>query len=230
MSHLKDLQLREVKILKSFFSKSKRLKDYSNKDHLLLCSIIEQSICDATIDKAMEFSIPNYWENQEFQTLYTSIGYKIKMNLDPNSSVNKNLESNIKNYLINRVCDYLNYRSILKHQKSHLAKGVNKCKCFFSTVGEIAFKQIMNFIKFPITKIGYMSSIELNPIISKNIYQELELRASQNIQIKYSEMYPCKNCGKRKARVREIQTRSSDEGGTIFVTCLSCGNVWRIYG
>jgi DNA-directed RNA polymerase subunit M/transcription elongation factor TFIIS len=56
--------------------------------------------------------------------------------------------------------------------------------------------------------------------------EELERRAKEEIKVKYSTMYQCRNCGQRKTHERELQTRSGDEGGTIFVECLNCGVVW----
>ena len=42
-----------------------------------------------------------------------------------------------------------------------------------------------------------------------------------------SGVYKCK-CGSDKTTQFEMQTRSADEPMTIFITCVECGNRWRI--
>jgi len=37
-----------------------------------------------------------------------------------------------------------------------------------------------------------------------------------------SSIYTCK-CGSNDIRIREVQTRSADEGSTIFYICMRCG-------
>ena len=41
-------------------------------------------------------------------------------------------------------------------------------------------------------------------------------------------LYTCFKCKSKKTRQYEQQTRSADEPMTIFVTCVDCGNSWRM--
>lgn len=41
-----------------------------------------------------------------------------------------------------------------------------------------------------------------------------------------TDAYVCRKCKSRECTYTEIQTRSSDESMTIFVSCLSCGKNW----
>ncbi len=41
------------------------------------------------------------------------------------------------------------------------------------------------------------------------------------------DMFKCKKCKKARVKYYELQTRSSDEPMSIFVTCLNCGHNWR---
>lgn len=78
--------------------------------------------------------------------------------------------------------------------------------------------------------LGKMSPSELNPHINKDIIEQLKIRGEQVVKIKYSTMYKCDKCGAKKAKEREIQTRSLDEGKTLFIECVQCGHTWRKYG
>lgn len=38
----------------------------------------------------------------------------------------------------------------------------------------------------------------------------------------------CEKCGHDEATVHQMQTRSADEGSTIFYTCTKCAHKWKI--
>ena len=42
-----------------------------------------------------------------------------------------------------------------------------------------------------------------------------------------TDMFRCNKCGSRKCIYYELQTRSSDEPMTQFITCLNCNNHWK---
>lgn len=41
-------------------------------------------------------------------------------------------------------------------------------------------------------------------------------------------VYKCGKCGCNKTTQKEMQTRSADEPMTVFITCVECGNGWKI--
>ena len=41
-------------------------------------------------------------------------------------------------------------------------------------------------------------------------------------------LFKCGKCKKRECVYKELQIRSCDEPMTVFITCLNCGNRWRI--
>lgn len=49
-----------------------------------------------------------------------------------------------------------------------------------------------------------------------------------NRQIAKTDMFRCGKCKKKECSYYEMQVRSADESSTIFVSCLNCGNRWRI--
>lgn len=40
--------------------------------------------------------------------------------------------------------------------------------------------------------------------------------------------FRCSKCKKRECVYQELQVRSADEPMTLFITCLNCGNKWRV--
>ena len=42
-----------------------------------------------------------------------------------------------------------------------------------------------------------------------------------------TDQFKCARCKQRKCTYYELQTRSADEGMTIFITCIICGHRWR---
>lgn len=43
-----------------------------------------------------------------------------------------------------------------------------------------------------------------------------------------TSQFKCGKCKKRECTFQELQLRSCDEPMTLFITCLNCGNRWRI--
>ena len=42
-----------------------------------------------------------------------------------------------------------------------------------------------------------------------------------------SNLFLCTKCNKKETSYFEMQTRSSDEPMTTFITCVNCGNQWK---
>lgn len=43
-----------------------------------------------------------------------------------------------------------------------------------------------------------------------------------------TDQFKCGRCNQRKCKYYQMQTRSADEPMTTFVTCINCGNRWRV--
>jgi DNA-directed RNA polymerase subunit M/transcription elongation factor TFIIS len=63
-------------------------------------------------------------------------------------------------------------------------------------------------------------------ILDKRMKQEENFHNSK--QIAKTDLFKCGKCKKRECSYYELQVRSADESSTIFVSCLNCGNRWRI--
>ena len=81
------------------------------------------------------------------------------------------------------------------------------------------------------SNIAFLSSQELFPEKWKSLLE----RKSAKEEIVYSnklevttDQYFCYRCKKNRCSYYFLQTRSSDEPTTCFITCLNCGNKWKI--
>jgi DNA-directed RNA polymerase subunit M/transcription elongation factor TFIIS len=184
---------------------------------------IERGCYNANIEKAHKNHIPNYWDNKPFVEQYETICYRIKANLDPASSVNEACgEDGI--YLAS--CVY--HAMLLNYFVDRFKQGTKQTYLDMLPL-PVLFEIFEHIDHIQPIDVGDLSSIELNPSISKKYIEEIALRENQTIKKKYTTVYPCPAHGHRMANYREVQTRSGDEGSTLFLTCLMCGDRWRVY-
>lgn len=79
--------------------------------------------------------------------------------------------------------------------------------------------------------IAYLNPQELYPakwesLIEKKTAQDKFL-FMQKPEIN-TELYTCGKCKNNKCSYFEAQTRAADEPTTIFITCITCGNKWKM--
>lgn len=189
-------------LIYNIFAKDSKFKKFSQDTLDTLSCQIEMSCNNSNIDKAHQLHIPIFWKDPKFVEQYSNVCYHVSINLDPESSVN-----NGQRYLIDQL---LPNAYFIEHK-------------FYD---QEAFKQKL---LYDIKKIGYMTSLELNPIINKQYTDQIEQRSNQTIQIKTTKMYLCPECKQRDAKFWTGQTRSGDEGYTVFIQCQRCWHNWKQY-
>lgn len=183
---------------------------------------LERGCHNANIKKAHKNHTPNYWDNQQFVEQYETICYKLKANLDPNSSVNEACDNGT--YLVSSVY----HTALLTYLVDRFAEGFKQT--FLDLLPpHLVFDIFEHIDQIQPIEAGELNSIEMNPSISKEYIEEIALRGNQTIKKKFTTVYPCPAHGHRMANYREVQTRSGDEGSTLFLTCLMCGDRWRVY-
>lgn len=178
---------------------------------------IERSILNAAIARSEEKCLSTSWCSDAFIERYSCVGFSVKINLDPNSSINiARDDPDVRFYTITRlfnaiVCRWLG--DVGLGRLSHL---------LWDRIG--TYMQQIN----P-SSIGFMSPSELNPFVSKDYFDEIALRSAQKISKKFTTQYTCPQCFSKKAEHKEIQSARGDEGSTLFLNCLICGKKWRNY-
>ena len=81
-----------------------------------------------------------------------------------------------------------------------------------------------------IDQLAFMSFQQLFPKHWKEMLDEKYKREKlmyEDKQESMTDQFKCGRCKQRKCTYYELQTRSADEGMTIFITCIICGHRWR---
>ena len=76
--------------------------------------------------------------------------------------------------------------------------------------------------------IPFLEAENLNFPMMSNLMKKKHMRDHHDMS-QYeaaSEIFECPACGAKKSKFRQLQTRSGDEGSTLFLTCLACGHEW----
>lgn len=100
-----------------------------------------------------------------------------------------------------------------------------------STVGNPALLERVLSGELVPHSVPFMAPWELHP---ERWREALDTRAKRERsfhdtrQAAKTDLFRCGKCKKRECSYYEMQVRSADESSTIFVSCLNCGNRWRI--
>ena len=84
-----------------------------------------------------------------------------------------------------------------------------------------------------------LSSMDVIKMVSKEKQEKLDETKKNKVNsiqsdwiLKHTKVtegvYKCRKCGGNKTTQSEMQTRSADEPMTLFITCVDCGNGWKI--
>ncbi len=84
-----------------------------------------------------------------------------------------------------------------------------------------------------------LSSMDVIKMVSKEKQEKIDETKKNKVnsiqsdwELKHAKViegvYKCRKCGGSKTTQKEMQTRSADEPMTLFITCVECGNGWKI--
>jgi transcription elongation factor S-II len=114
---------------------------------------------------------------------------------------------------------------------------INKSRSILSNIKKDSYINNTNLVnkiikgKINVSELPYMSNQELFPEHWKKIMDEKYKRDKMMYEEKEEAMtneFKCARCKSRECTYYELQTRSADESMTTFITCLNCGNRWKI--
>jgi DNA-directed RNA polymerase subunit M/transcription elongation factor TFIIS len=177
---------------------------------------IEFSIRSASLSMARKNHVNTVWENPAFLEIYSSISYELLTNLNPDSTVN-NGNYAASNFIPNYIfLNMLMVRKIGKIDRHNI----------YNNIGEFLFG---DFKSYHLSNIAFVPTTIFNPEKNKNIYDLIQIRRDQQIELKYSTKHKCNKCGRNKTREKEVNNRCSDEGGSLLIECLNCKNSWTAH-
>ena len=172
--------------------------------------------------------MPNHNEKREIV-----INYLKNEGID--ETVAKDMEIGIYNWTLK----YADQNNIIKswNDKLFMNTYINKSRSLLtnldktSYVGNQRLISRLNDKEFKPNQLPFMDMTNVFPERWKDIL-DMRLKQEQNFynskKVAKTDMFKCGKCKKRECSYYELQVRSADESSTIFVSCLNCGNRWRI--
>ncbi len=144
----------------------------------------------------------------------------------------------IENSIFKKSCELSIDRKIMKKWDNPIFKKiyVNKARSIYINIHPNSYIKNTAIIKkikdgkIDLDNIAFMSPFQLYPEHWKQFLDEKYKREKvmyEDMEEAMTDQFKCGRCKSRKCTYYELQTRSADEGMTIFITCLNCGNRWR---
>ena len=172
--------------------------------------------------------------NSSYQdSIRNKCALKLETILDE-ESLARNIEKHIFNYVI-KICKE---KTIHLSWKNNMFKNIYlaKIRSIYSNIKSDSYIENIN-LKNKIVKneikpeeLPKLSAYDIFPENWKDIIDAKIKRDKLKYELKpeaMTDMFKCHKCGSRSCSYYEMQTRSSDEPMTQFITCLDCGNHWR---
>jgi DNA-directed RNA polymerase subunit M/transcription elongation factor TFIIS len=78
------------------------------------------------------------------------------------------------------------------------------------------------------SEVAFMSPSQMHPEKWQYWIKKKEYKEWRENSIAYSDVYQCGKCKERKCKVTQLQTRSADEGATIYISCMVCHHTFKI--
>lgn len=141
----------------------------------------------------------------------------------------------IKNFEIsiyNSIIDLASKQHMPKTWNNHTFKALYlyKAQAMYSNVIRPNVLYRLQSKELVLHEIPGMSADEIAPENWTEIIanEEAKMKNAYEIQeVAMTDQIICGKCKKRNVSYREKQTRSGDEGMTVFYKCIDCGHTWR---
>lgn len=197
-----------------------------------------------SIQNNLKFTIPiALYEDSTYNYIRRSIILLISNILEKNkkfkandyfnqSKIIINIELSCYNYTITKADDLLIYQSWDNEKFVYLYYlTCNKITKNLDPESEVNSDYLINLIinnQIDINTIGSLTSDELCPDKSENIKDTINKRNNQEVKIKTSTLYTCRNCNHKEVTIKSVQIRALDESASLSLTCQFCNFNWVI--
>jgi DNA-directed RNA polymerase subunit M/transcription elongation factor TFIIS len=188
---------------------------FTDDEILSAATEMEESIYTSTDNKLRSLHIMN---DRSFANIYNAKMFEIKIHLDITSTVNT-----VPSKFLDRV-----YATMLHSRLSSIIYEKDK-KTTLYLYGILSQMMYMNGYSLNLSDVGNLSPEALHPTANKSIIDTIESKKQQKVEEKGTSMHTCEVCGESNTREKKIDTCSADEGSTLFIECINCGNRWRDY-
>ncbi len=94
---------------------------------------------------------------------------------------------------------------------------------------ESTFKKLFKKIHDEDIKIQDLPDVNIAELFPERYVNQLARinETGKDMPIKYTTLYQCRKCGQNKCSIQSAQTRSLDEGNSIYASC-QCGHVFFV--
>lgn len=156
---------------------------------------------------------------------------KVKDNLNniiQNENMALNLEKGIYNYTIKEA----DMKNIVKKWDNNYFVQIytDRLRSIYFNLKNQSVLDMIKSKKIKAHVLAFMSHQEMNPDLWHELIEAKKIRDKNKYESKMEAMtdtYKCRRCQGRRCTYYQLQTRSSDEPMTTFVTCLDCGSRWK---
>jgi len=122
-------------------------------------------------------------------------------------------------YMIERnLMDSL-FQAVYQYKIDEIVKNIQMNPDIITTLNCGAMKPRM---------LAYLKPCQLFPEKWAELLKKKQLQEETENNLPTTDLYKCYKCDQRKCTIRYLQTRSSDEPMTIFVTCCNCYNTFTV--
>jgi DNA-directed RNA polymerase subunit M/transcription elongation factor TFIIS len=139
---------------------------------------------------------------------------------------NPSLSENIEIGIFNRSIQIAKEKQVIRKwtNKYFVEIYLSKLKTVFANLS----KELLASLPEP-HRIAFMEHYQLNPARWESLIQKQSKRdaylCEQKVAANSTDM-KCYRCKSDKCSYYQLQTRSSDEAMTTYVSCMNCGNHW----
>lgn len=159
--------------------------------------------------------------------------FKTKTSLDEVQA--NDMEIGVYNWTI----EYSTEQKIIKNWKNpkFYKLYVEKARSVLSNIDTTSYvanerlTQRLNEKEFSPHDVAFMKPENTFPEMWKetvDAYLKKYENAYERKDVAVSSLFRCGKCKKKECTYYSMQTRSADEGETVFVSCLACGNRWKM--